>query len=477
MKAALYARYSSEKQDADSIEAQRRACIAYADQHGLFIVGEYIDEAISGKGSKTSSRPQYQKMLRDCERGVFRAILVHKYDRVARSLAEHINLEKKLHNKGIELVAVAQNFGTTNEAKIMRALTWAISEYYLDNLSDETKKGHKETAMRGLHNGGYAPFGYDTVNQTFVINELEAEYVKRMFMAAANRRGFVEIVRELDERGIKGKRGRAIKYPSIYEILRNEKYTGTYIYYPHGGKRGEGRQESEAIRIHNAFPAIIDKDLFTEVQRIMNERKQTGKKAGYLCSGLVFCECGAKMHGMRTTRKGHEYFNFYCSKKCGAAGVKMSDVDCAAVAYLKDLLSAENQRKIAAALHQYHTGESNRIEDFNKAIKRRIADKQNEYDTLMNNLKAGTLPPKIVEGIGQQMQELLNEIDALRVTPPPRDFTTEQITAWLESLKSAADAKAVQLLVERIDVRNKTVFNITSTLNTVLGKIDCGSRI
>ena len=60
-----------------------------------------------------------------------------------------------------------------------------------------------------------------------------------------------------------------------------------------------------------------------EVQRIMTERKQTGKKAGYLCSGLVYCQCGAKMHGVRTTRKGHEYFRYYCSKKCGAHVVHM----------------------------------------------------------------------------------------------------------------------------------------------------------
>ena len=90
------------------------------------------------------------------------------------------NIEALAREKGITLIAVAQDFGRSKEAKIMRALMWSLSEYYLDNLSSETKKGHKETALKGLHNGGYAPFGYDVVNQTYIINELEAGYIKRI---------------------------------------------------------------------------------------------------------------------------------------------------------------------------------------------------------------------------------------------------------------------------------------------------------
>jgi len=136
-RAAAYYRYSSDKQDADSIEAQRRACEDYAAAHGYTIVGEYIDEAVSGKGSKTASRASYQRMLRDSSKGMFDAILIHKYDRVARNLGEHVNLEKKMRDNDIMLIATAQDFGTSNESKIMKTLMWALSEYYLDNLADE----------------------------------------------------------------------------------------------------------------------------------------------------------------------------------------------------------------------------------------------------------------------------------------------------------------------------------------------------
>ena len=325
MNAVIYARYSSDKQTEDSIEAQVRACQEYATKNNINIIGVYADEAVSGK---TANRAQYQKMLRDCDKGTFDTILIHKYDRIARNLGEHVNLEVKLKDKRVTLVAVAQDFGTSKESKIMRALMWSLSEYYIDNLAAETRKGHRETALKGLHNGGYAPFGYDVVNQTYVINELEAAYVKRMFNAALNREGFTELIEEMNRAGIRGKRGKPIRYPQIYEILHNEKYTGVYVYtQEEEPDRGNRRAKVNAIRKENALPAIISKAQFMEVQQIMKQRKHSGRKSNYLCSGLVYCECGAKMHGMTSKRKGHEYRYFTCSEHCGAPVIRMEEVD------------------------------------------------------------------------------------------------------------------------------------------------------
>ena len=476
--AVIYARYSSDKQTEDSIEAQVRACREYAAAKGLNVLAVYADEAISGKGEKTASRAQYQKMLRDCDKGQFQLILIHKYDRIARSLGEHVNLEMRLKEKGITLIATAQDFGGSSEAKIMRALMWSLSEYYLDNLSSEVKKGHRETALKGLHNGGFAPFGYDVINQKYVINELEAGYVRRIFQAAINREGFTAIIDEMEKAGVRGKRGKPIRYTQIYEMLRNEKYTGVYAYSPEEeADRGARRDKPHAIRIENALPVIISKAQFMEVQRIMSERKQTGKKAGYLCSGLVFCECGAKMHGMTSKRKGHEYQYYYCAKRCGAPVVRVEDVDAAAYNYLHTLLSDENQARIAAALRQYQAGEGSRMEEFKQALAKRIAEKQRQYKALLANLSSGVLPPEIVADIAAEMQNVKEEIAVLEATEPPKDFTVDQIRAWLEALKAAPDDKAVRLLISRIDIKQKTVINMASTLTPVLGEIGCGGWI
>ena len=458
----------------ESIDAQVRACTEYAAHKDITIIGIYKDEAVSGK---TANRSQYQKMLRDCQKGTFEIILIHKYDRIGRNLGEHVNLTAKLDKLGVQLIAVSQDFGSSAESKIMRTLMWSLSEYYIDNLAAETRKGMKENALKALHNGGVAPFGYDVIDKHYVINELEAEYVRRMFDAALHRRGFGELIKELSERGITGKRGKKIQYSQIYEILRNEKYTGCYVYCEVEEKeRIKRRTKPNAIRIENALPVIIDKAVFDEVQIIMNERKQTGRKnIKYLCSGLVYCQCGAKMHGNRSTKQGYEYFYYICSKKCGAPGVNMEDIDKAAAEYLEELLSEENQNKIYLAMRNYKGSEKERIDSFKAMIRKKIAEKETAYNNLLANLSSGALPAAVVSDIGKEMEALKDQIEELKNTEPPKDYSMEAVKSWLSSLRSAPTAENIHLLIERIDVKEKNAFSIQSTLNTFLSKNGWGS--
>lgn len=148
-------------------------------------------------------------------------------------------------------------------------------------------------------------------------------------------------------------------------MLATKKYTGVYIYSPKmEGIRADRRGKPNAIRIEGALPAIITKEQFEEVQRIMNERKHVGAKGGQLCSGLVYCTCGAKMHSMITHRKGHEYRYYTCSQKCGVGTVKMDEVDHVAIKYLRELLSDENQEKITLSLRKYRDTQEDRDAEF-----------------------------------------------------------------------------------------------------------------
>ncbi|PKM73493.1 MAG: hypothetical protein CVU91_04180 [Firmicutes bacterium HGW-Firmicutes-16] len=75
------------------------------------------------------------------------------------------------------------------------------------------------------------------------------------------------------------------------------------------------------------------------------------------------------------------------------------------------------------------------------------------------------------------MKELKEEIAALEATEPPKDFTVDQVRSWLDALKACPDEKAVHLLVERIDIKQKTEIIVTSTLTSVLSENGCGGRI
>lgn len=90
------------------------------------------------------------------------------------------------------------------------------------------------------------------------------------------------------------------------------------------------------------------------------------------------------------------------------------------------------------------------------------------------------LPPEVVADIGQRMQQIKAEIAVLEATEPPKDFTVDTIQSWLNAIKAAPDEEGVHLLVERIDVKTdkeKTDFNLQSTLKSVLGKNGRGDGI
>ena len=138
-------------------------------------------------------------------------------------------------------------------------------------------------------------------------------------------------------------------------------------------------------------------------------------------------------------------------------------------------MNDNNQKLIAEAMRSYKNSESDRVASFKAAINRQIADKEEQYNNLMTNLSSGALPAEVVADLGNRMQEIKAEIEALRNTEPPKDYSIETIKNWLKSLKEAPDREAVQLLIERIDIKNKAVFSVESTLKTVLGEIGWGS--
>ena len=389
MKAAIYTRFSSDRQSEMSTQAQVRACKEYADANGIEIVRIYSDEAISGTEEKTENRLQYQTMLEDLPKHLFDIILIHKHDRIARSLEEHVRLSGILKKEKILLIAVAQNFGDGLEGDFAKQMTWVLSEYYSKNLSKEVKKGHREVALRGLHNGGCAPFGYDIVNQHYIINEFEAIYVRKMFDAALNHKGYNDLIQEMAEAGVVGKRGKPIGRAQIHEILCNEKYTGTYLYcLEEETKRADRRTRPHAIRVENAIPAIIDKKTFFEVQTIMIHRKQSGKKSNYLCRSLVHCSCGSVMHVCMSANKGNAYHYYRCHARCGTKGIKVEDVDKVATQYLHDLFSEDTQRKLSEFIYGYKGHKKSQLDSFYATINRNIKEKQAEYDSLMNNLSS-----------------------------------------------------------------------------------------
>ena len=189
-KVAQYARFSSDNQRSESIDAQIRAMNQFCKQNHWQVVSTYTDEA---RSATTDNRPQFQQMIADSSKGLFDIVLVHKLDRFSRDRYDSAIYKKKLKKNHVKLCSVLERMDDSPESIMMEAVLEGMSEYYSKNLAREVMKGMNETALQCKHTGGCPPLGYDLdENRHLVINEQEAQAVRIIFQMFADGYGYSE---------------------------------------------------------------------------------------------------------------------------------------------------------------------------------------------------------------------------------------------------------------------------------------------
>lgn len=327
--AVAYTRFSSDRQREESIDAQERAIKFYADQNEITILEFYEDKAQS---AKDDNRAEFQRMIRELKESNVGKVLVHKMDRFSRNILQFLQYEKDFTSMGVEIVYVAQPEMNNKFVKMIYA---AMAEQFLDNLSFEATKGMIVNAEKGKRNGGMAPYGYylkeekdesgnilHTKNghkvHTVEIQPEQAEAVKMMYQMTIDGHTRAEIIEELTKKGFrkvtKKSLGKQFTGTAIDNILRNERYTGEYDFHYNKGTRD--KPVYDTIRVKNEFPAIISKEIFQKVQKLLESRKHRqpcNSEEEYLLTGKIKCgECGAQYNGMRCKRHGKMYTYYKC---------------------------------------------------------------------------------------------------------------------------------------------------------------------
>ena len=223
-KAALYARFSSENQRDESIDAQLRAINQYCNQNDIVIVGEYVDRA---RSATTDDRPEFLRMIDESEDGLFNLVIVHKLDRFSRNRFDSSQYRRKLEKNGVKLISVLENLDDSPESIMMESVLEGMAEYYSKNLSREVRKGMTENALKCQTNGGIAPFGYKVNYETkrYEIDENEAPAVRFIFESIAKGQSYKSVMMELNRRGYKTHAGKdfgknSIQYSHKREIQR-----------------------------------------------------------------------------------------------------------------------------------------------------------------------------------------------------------------------------------------------------------------
>lgn len=306
--AALYARYSSDMQNENSIKAQRRAIQKYADKNGYVITQEYIDRACSG--TKLDGRLQMEQLIKDSNKGLFNVVLVHKMDRLARNIRDTKNILHTLQENGINVIFVAEQFEDNASGHLLGNISASIAEFYSENLGTEVIKGMKERAYKGLHTGGIPPLGYDVDISTkkLVINKGEAQAVRKIFELYNKHASLTQIADTLNSDGYTTKKGNKFSKNSLHDIICNKKYCGYYVYNRRApqiagkGNSHKNKNKDDIVEVKGVVPAIITEEDYNNAMDIMNGRKiksgANSAKRCYLLSGHVKCgHCDCNMTG------------------------------------------------------------------------------------------------------------------------------------------------------------------------------------
>ena len=326
----LYARKSTDVEDMQvlSIEAQVNELRELAKKEGL----EIVDELIEKKSAKIPGREIFNSMLDRIEKGDANGIISWHPDRLARNSVDGGRIIYLLDRN--KLSALKFNtfwFESTPQGKFMLSIAFSQSKYYVDSLSENTKRGLRQKAKNG-YCPSVAPIGYlnDSRNKTIVLNKKVGPIIKEVFEYYSSGNILMRQVSSfLANKGILLPSGRPFGLSRIRKILTNPYYYGHFVY---AGEVYEGRHDS-----------IVSKQLFDKVQEIINRKNKQWSKARvervhkpYI--GLLKCgECGmsitADFRDKHYKNGNCSHFDYYrCTKKnknskCLQSHIREEDLD------------------------------------------------------------------------------------------------------------------------------------------------------
>jgi site-specific DNA recombinase len=354
---AIYARYSSSKQNCLSIEQQIRKCRELAARQGLMVLDGYIyaDEAVSGATDDRKGLRRLLAAVKETPRP-FDVVLVDDTSRLSRRLADSLRIHEQLQFAGVRMLSDSGVDTNSEQAELLIATHGIVDSLYLKDLAKRTFRGVEQLALNGLHTGGRV-FGYrhvpiestarDSHGRPVIagvkleVDPNQAAIIRRIFERYAAGDSMKRIAIELNDEGIlspqpqKGRVSRSWCPSSIRHILRNERYRGVVIW----GKTQKVRSQETGKRIYRRKPSSEWRRRETPEQRIVSEelwvavrhriavverlydcgpgrRPRRARTAGspYLFTGLLECSiCGGSITIVSGQWKKRDDSRYGCS--------------------------------------------------------------------------------------------------------------------------------------------------------------------
>jgi site-specific DNA recombinase len=330
MKAALYARVSSEEQvEGYSIDAQRRAFAVLCESRQWTSHREYIEEGKSARTEDINKRPVFKEAMVAGLNHEYDVIVVHKVDRFSRKLRITLDYFDKLAKAEVGFVSIVEQMDfSTPWGKFTLGMLGGLAELYSDNLSQETKKGWHERRSQGLY-CGTLPFGAtkgengvpipDMWERKTILNGQEVivrncEGLMKAFELAEQGNSDREVAMALNIGGYRttGTHGsRPFSKDTVKDMVTNR----FYIAYIPDGNGGWLKGKHEPFVSSELFERVQDERAKRRTN--MNNRIRT-EATTYSLSGIIWCRtCKSKIH-IHRNRQGKP--RVYCGSRAGGLG-------------------------------------------------------------------------------------------------------------------------------------------------------------
>lgn len=320
---AIYTRKSNDENltnNVTSIDSQKSCCRSYIEiqkEKGWQEYPETFDDpAESGKDFK---RPAVKRLLKTIAEGKVQGVIVYKLDRMTRNSKDFHSLLELFEKYNVAFVSATESIDTKSpQGRLMTAIMVQFAQYDRELDQERSRDFHLARASKGLWCGGVPPLGYDVKDKLLVVNNQEAELVRRIFDLYLKHESAMAVAEDLNRQGFRRKvyttkngrtaGGRLFNLDSIIRTLRRKAYIGIIT---------NGRSGKEFSGQHKA---IMGPEIFEQAQKILNEHvRRDGQitykrnKYGFRLKRLIRCaECGSAVTSYVRPKKNKVYRYYRC---------------------------------------------------------------------------------------------------------------------------------------------------------------------
>ena len=443
--AVIYARYSSNNQTEQSIEGQVHVCEDYAKKNNIIIVDSYVDRAMTGTND---NRDAFQKMLKDSNNHKWNYVIVYKLDRFARNKYESAVNKMYLKNNGVKLLSAVENIPETPEGILLESLLEGMNQYFSEELAQKVSRGLHESRMKG-HVIGHVSYGYTKVEKKLIINEDEANIIRRIYNEYISGKSLLKISRIFENENIMH-RGNKFLPETMRKILNRKFYTGVY--------------ELNGKTYNNIYPPIITLELYENAQKRLDLTRYGCKKPNHETFKLrdkIYCgNCNKKMYPVSNKlNNGNplKYYKCFSTKKadnCLTKIMEKSFIEGVVDKFLKIQLNIpENLEQITNIIYEKQKKLLRSKSTLNN-IKSELTRTNKSISNIMNAIENGiftdTTKSRLeeLETLKKNLQEQL-VIEESKVS---NEFTKEEIKEFFKYAMKECPERAIELFIKFVKV-------------------------